>query len=230
VTTDFRLSTLLPQLLEPRTLLLVGANLLPVLGVVLMGWDTFLLIMLYWLETAVIGFWTFIGILRASSASLSDFKGNAGNAIAPLALGLFIMVHAGIFMGVHFMFVWAIFGSAWAARVNGPVEFFTVMVLPTGLWVPLVALFVTRGLTLLSTPRQHLDGKLVIVGLYVRIVVLHLTIIFGAMLSLLIHSVIGLILLVLLKTAADIAMGPLLDRVQAAMAKAERDAQRVWRE
>lgn len=218
------INEILPQLLEPRSLLLLGANLLPVLGVLLMGWDTFLLIMLYWLETAVIGFWTFVGILRAPRATYSEIKVSENNPIGPWALALFIMVHAGIFMGVHYMFVWSIFGGGWSGRVNGVADILTVMILPTGLWIPLLALFVTRGVAVLGVPRESLDGKLVIIALYVRIVVLHLTIIFGAMLSLLIHSVFGLVLLVLLKTLADLFMGPLLDHVREAIARASREA------
>jgi hypothetical protein len=215
------------RLLEPRNLLLVAANLLPVAGVLLVGWDTFLLIMLYWLETAVIGFWTIVGLLRAPR---SQFEGvRSGDLqVGPVALSLFVIVHAGIFMGVHFMFVWGIFGSGiaggtnWGARVAGsPSGFIGAVVIATGLWVPLAALFVTRGIGLLTQPADSLDAKMVLAGLYVRIIVMHLTIILGAMLALLIHQVIGLVLLVVLKTAADLFMGAIIDYAQAAMQRAQ---------
>ena len=47
----------------PSVLILVAANLLPIVGVVFWGWDAFVLLMLYWLETAVIGFWTIVRVV-----------------------------------------------------------------------------------------------------------------------------------------------------------------------
>ncbi|SFZ86168.1 hypothetical protein SAMN02983003_3342 [Devosia enhydra] len=222
-TPQFRITPeMLHTLFEPRSLLLVAANLLPVLGVLLVGWDVFVLIMLYWLETAIIGFWTFVGIIRAPRTSFGSINGKPVDIPSRPLLALFILVHAGIFMGVHYVFVWSIFGQGWVSRVSGPAELLTVMVIPTGVWIPLAALFFTRGLGVLAVPTTALDGRLVIAGLYVRIVVLHLTIIFGAMLSLLIHSVIGLVLLIVLKTLADLFMGPLLDYVMSHLQAAER--------
>jgi hypothetical protein len=43
-------------LLRPSVLILVAANLVPLIGVIFWGWDAFVLLMLYWLETAVIAF------------------------------------------------------------------------------------------------------------------------------------------------------------------------------
>jgi hypothetical protein len=222
----FRPSDLIAQLFEPGNLLVAAANLLPVAGVLLMGWDTFLLIMLYWLETAVIGFWTIVGLFRTPRGQFESIR-SGDQPIAPPALALFVVAHAGIFMGVHFMFVWGIFGSGiggtnWASRVGGSLSgFVTVIVIATGLWVPLAGLFVTRGIAMLTQPRDSLDITTVLAGLYVRILVMHLTILVGAMLSLLIHHVVGLVLLVVLKTGVDVFMGVILDRVRVAMATAE---------
>ena len=53
-----------PALLHPSTLVLLAANAMPLLGVLYWGWDVFVLLMLYWLETAVIGFWMIARIFR----------------------------------------------------------------------------------------------------------------------------------------------------------------------
>ena len=37
-------------LLRPSVLILVAANLVPLIGVIFWGWDAFVLLMLYWLE------------------------------------------------------------------------------------------------------------------------------------------------------------------------------------
>jgi len=58
------------RLLHPSTLILLGANLLPLAGVLFWSWDAFVLLMLYWLETAVIGFWTIVRVATAPRGSL----------------------------------------------------------------------------------------------------------------------------------------------------------------
>ena len=50
--------------LHPATALLLLANLYPLLGVMLWGWDAFLLLMLYWMETVIVAFWTVVRVAR----------------------------------------------------------------------------------------------------------------------------------------------------------------------
>ena len=40
------------------SMILILSNLVPLAGILFWGWDTFVLLCLYCLETAVIGFWT----------------------------------------------------------------------------------------------------------------------------------------------------------------------------
>ena len=49
-------------LLHPSTVLLIAADLFPLAGIAFWHWDTFLMLMLYWMDTAVIAFWTIAGI------------------------------------------------------------------------------------------------------------------------------------------------------------------------
>ena len=49
--------------MTPYMIFLVAANLLPLAGVVFWGWDAFVILMLYWLETVVIAFWTILPVL-----------------------------------------------------------------------------------------------------------------------------------------------------------------------
>ena len=43
-----------------RNVLAFAANMLQVYGVLYWGWDIFQILMLYWMETAVIGFWALL--------------------------------------------------------------------------------------------------------------------------------------------------------------------------
>jgi hypothetical protein len=44
------------QVLRPSTLILLIANLFPLYGIAYWGWDAFVLLMLYWMETGIIAF------------------------------------------------------------------------------------------------------------------------------------------------------------------------------
>jgi len=70
-------------LLLPSTLILLAANLVPLIGVFMWGWDAFVLLVLYWLETAVIAFWTVVRIATMSRGDAPAFVevGEAGIAV-----------------------------------------------------------------------------------------------------------------------------------------------------
>lgn len=212
------------------SILLVFTNLVPLIGVIWWGWDVFLLLMLYWMETAIIAFWTFVRMAASPLSAMGDIRTESGEPIkSRLAVLAFFIVHAGIFMAVHFIFLWALFSGGWAARVRGPGDFVREVVLGTGLWVPLVFMFVVRGFSLgydlmrpalfawkrgrpldtSETLRMQTEtvASAIVGGLYSRIVVMHVVILFGAWLTLAAGARMApIILLVLLKTLADVGL------------------------
>src|ERR1043166_9093300 len=101
------------RLLTPSSLLLIAANLVPLVGVVAWGWDAFVLLMLYWLETSVIAVWAVVRVATMSGADLTalNIEGSGGRPASPIGLAAFIMLHAGIFMLVHFLFLWELFAG-----------------------------------------------------------------------------------------------------------------------
>ncbi len=232
-------------LLQSSTMLLLAANLTPLVGVVLWGWDAFLLLMLYWLETAVIAFWTIVRIATMPRAGLGDmhFDGSDRPA-APLALALFVTLHAGIFMGVHFMFLWELFSGPWSRKIHGVRDFVDQIVVASGLWLPLLVLFAVRGALMmfevvepslrrmfrLAPRRPDKDAaklspaQAVLFGLYVRIFVMQFTILIGAWFALLLGTVGAYVFLIAVKTAIDIALQVAGDRLNAAWLKAKAGA------
>jgi uncharacterized protein DUF6498 len=230
-------------LLQPAALILLAVNLVPLIGVVAWHWDAFILLMLYWLETAVIAFWTIARIAAMPRSALGDihFEGSRRPA-APWALAAFFTLHAGIFMAVHFMFLWALFSGDWPRKIHGLRDFVTEIVIATGLWLPLIALFLGRGLMVLFAsiephlrrlfrlaPRPVEKGFLspaeaVLFGLYLRIFIMQVTIILGAWFALAIGTVGAYIFLIALKTAIDIAFQIFADAVHAAWIKAKAKA------
>ena len=227
-------------LLQPSTLILLAANLVPLVGVILWDWDAFILLMLYWLETAVIAFWTIVRIATMPRNALGNihFQGSDKPA-APLALAAFFTLHAGIFMGAHFMFLWELFSGDWPRRIHSLRDFVVEIVIATSLWLPLIALFIGRGaLTMFEmvepflrrlfqlAPRRSEKTMLspaetILFGLYVRILIMQFTIILGAWFALLIGTVGAYIFLIALKTAIDMAFQVFADAIHAAWVKAK---------
>ena len=72
--------------------LLVLANLLPVYGVLFLDWDIAALVVLYWSENLVLGFYTLARMLVVSP-------------LGSLFYGLFFSIHYGGFCAVHGLFI-----------------------------------------------------------------------------------------------------------------------------
>jgi hypothetical protein len=237
-------ATMARQLRQPRNLILLIANLVPLVGVIFWGWDAFVLLMLYWLETAVIAFWTILRIATMPPRALGDIQiGDSGGKkiAAPLALAAFFTVHAGIFMAVHFLFLWTLFSGHWSREIHGVGDFVTQMVIGTGLWVPLLFLFFGRGVVILfeavkpwlwrklGLAQRVLGraqgalgpGETLLFGLYIRIVVMQVTIIIGAWFALLLGNVGALLFLIAVKTAVDLSFQVIAEHFHAAWLKAK---------
>lgn len=224
-------------LLHPSTLILIAANLLPLVGVAFWHWDAFLLLMLYWMDTAIIAFWTMVHIAMTPRDRLNDLRiSSGGKSIdSPWAIVAFFVLHAGIFMAVHFLFLWVLFAGAWAHKIHGPGDFVRQIVVEAHLWIPLAGLALSRGMSFLFHvirpetlqrlehaifPRRpvrvvaqahagNLGGE--IGALYARIVIMQLAVLFGGFLSTLLGSMAPFVTLILLKTLADMAVHMAVD-------------------
>ncbi len=200
--------------LQPSTLLLVTINLVPLIGVYAWGWDGFVLLMLYWLETASIAFWTIARIVTMPR----DMVGR------PFLVAAFISVHASLFMIVHLVFLWVLFSGQWSEKIHGIHDFISQLVIGSGMWLPLLALFIGRGLMMLFEKiqpallrRAGIKGSIIpgtsssldsgiISGLYIRIVVMQVTIILGGWIVILFGGRGTLALVIAIKTAVDLAI------------------------
>jgi hypothetical protein len=177
------------------------------------------------METVIIAFWTIVQIAQSPPGAAGALEASGGRKItAPLAIAGFFTLHAGIFISVHLVFLWTVFSGDWPRRTGGVLAFFRHAIGAEGLWLPLVFLFVARGgfvlLRLLpdrmlpwqrrdeaisqQTAKSKMDGLLV--GLYGRIIVMQVAIIFGGWFAIALGSVAPLILLILCKTAADLLL------------------------
>jgi len=197
---------------------LIAVNALPIFGVLFLGWEVFAVLLLYWAENVVLGVYN---ILRMALAPVA----NPAEHIGKLFMIPFFAVHYGGFTAVHGIFVFAIFGKDRAidpGRTTWPCFFaFLQMLVNTvrdalnaapGVSLMFLALFISHGVSfvqnyLIKGERHSLNPQMLMMQPYKRIVILHVTILFGGGLAMLLGSPIPiLILLIALKTAVDIAL------------------------
>jgi hypothetical protein len=220
----------LTALLHPSTLILIATNAVPLVGVLAWGWDAFLLLMLYWMESAIIAFWTIARIATLPPGAMGPLYVNGRPTNSPVAMTMFFVAFLGMFMGGHLLFLWVMFAGAWKARIHGLTDFYGQIIVASGLWGVLLTLFVSRGLSFLfhvlkpdfilaierlvpipGLPRPPATGPVeagsIVGGVLGRIALMQVAIIFGAYVALLFGSARApLFILVVLKTIVDVGL------------------------
>jgi hypothetical protein len=184
-------------------IVLVAANLFPLYGVAALGWSVFAVLLLFWVENVIVGL---LNVARMLFASPDDpLQWGAKLLFVP-----FFCLHYGMFTAVHGAFVFGMFGQRSTGGLFEP-EAWLDTIGEQGLWLAVGLLaashlfsffwnYLGRG-EYRAASAPELMGKP-----YGRVVVLHLTILFGGMgVQALGSPVWALVLLVVLKTGIDIA-------------------------
>jgi hypothetical protein len=182
--------------ITPSSLALIGANLVPVFGVLILGWDLGNIMVLFWAESGIIGFYHMLK-LAVTWRWLT------------LLLGPIFIGHFGAFMAVHFLFIYGIFIQGLSGNDPGD-SLPEVLQFLVNLWPALLALTVSHGVSFLTNFLGHIATRRQNIGdemsaPYRRIAIMHLTIILGGGLSMVLGEPLpGLLLLILLKTGMDL--------------------------
>jgi len=201
-------------------LALIAANAAPLAGVLLFGWDAAALVLLYWTENLIVGFYN---VLRMALVRMSPPAAHASK----LFLIPFFCFHYSGFCAVHGFFLIVLFKVADpnqafpSPSLPGPLVFVELLGgvfaalwrnLPPGLLWPMAALAVSHGVSfvqnyLLGGERERFTLKRLMAQPYKRIVLLHVAILFGAMPVMLLGSPTPILaLLVILKIALDVVL------------------------
>jgi hypothetical protein len=199
---------------------LVAANMVPLYGVAFAGWDAFSIVLLYWAENLIIGFFN---ILKIAFVKMK----NPVEHLGKLFVIPFFMVHYGGFCAVHGLFILFLFGKKpemlspagnhlpcflifLELLFNVVRQLFSIM--PAAFILAAAALFVSHGISFVSNYLMkdeylHANSQQLMGSPYGRIMVMHIAIIAGAFLTMAVGSPIAiLIVLVLLKTVIDITL------------------------
>jgi hypothetical protein len=183
---------------------LVVGNLIPLVGVVVLGWQVGLVLGLYWLENGV------VGVINCVKMAMAQGDGPAGRTLKLTQIPFFI-VHYGLFWFVHGVFVGVIAaigtdgtfvggGFGIAAVEADPLAILVAVVgLAAGHIVSFWVNFVGKGEYRTVTVMRQMQAP------YGRMVVLHLAIVFGGLFIAMLGSPEGpIIVLVLGKTVLDL--------------------------
>jgi len=188
---------------------LLVANLVPLLGVLLADWDVNAIIVIYWSENLIIGFYNIFRMLLAKKRTPGGetmhyvrvtgnktIRKDYTNANTKLFLVPFFIMHFGIFTLVHGLFVFLLFSSPDLNFVAIAISF--------------VSLFVSHGLSfvfnfVLSKEYERVSARKQLFAPYSRVMIMHLTIIFGAAIVLQFESpLLLIILMIVMKIAVDL--------------------------
>jgi hypothetical protein len=172
---------------------LIVANLIPLGGVVFLSWTVGDVLLLFWAESAVIGIYNLarmwvIGRWRV------------------LFYGPFFLGHYGGFMVVHLLFIYGLMipGGDASVSVSRVLDDFLV------LYPALIALFISHGVSfyLNFLGRKEYETTSLQEQMsepYKRIIVMHLTIIFGGFLVMMLDNKLpALVLMIVLKVGVDL--------------------------
>lgn len=177
------------------TLILILANLVPVFGALYFDWNLTSVLLIYWAESAVVGFYNFCKIIVIGGRS-SVFHGG------------FFVVHFGIFMTIHFMFLHEIFIRETDSGLSVSPQ--DAILLFINLWPALAALFISHGFSFFQNflGRKEYINRTVkeqMMEPYHRIVFMQVVIIIGATLTMLIgDSTAVLLLAIIAKIVVDV--------------------------
>ncbi len=191
-------------LLGPSGFVLVLANLVPLFGVVWLKWEVFPLLLLFWFENAIVGAFNVLKMLLAAPEQRLAWA-------AKLFMVPFFCVHYAMFTFVHSVFVIGLFGGGFRQGAPFPDAHAIVqMAVERHLGWAVLGLAVSHGFSfaynyLWLGEFRNAALPMLMQQPYSRVVVMHLTILAsGFLMGMLGSPAVGLVLLVVLKTAMDL--------------------------
>lgn len=184
---------------------LIIFNSVPLFGAIFWKWDPSSILILFWLENVVIGFYTLLEITYAKGVPQNPIYSNIGGGVKEwrntTAYFFFFLLHYGIFTFGHGVFVFSFFGTS--------------SLDPENFVIPILGLFASHGVSYWSNfiqKRGYLTASpdTQMFAPYKRVIVMHLTVLFGGVFAKAggLFAIPTLVLLVVLKIIVDVFSHP----------------------
>jgi len=189
---------------DSSAIVLLLSNLLTIVLAVVFNWSLIIILWSYWLQSVIIGFFSFIKILSLQNFSTEGFKSN-GRSVLPttatkISTAFFFAFHYGFF---HLVYALFLLTFSFVSQSISLTDFGFVFL--SGIIFFVNHLFSFNYFKNKTQKKQNLGT--VMMFPYLRIVPMHLTIIFGGFF--LVSATASLPILVfflILKTIADLGM------------------------
>jgi Family of unknown function (DUF6498) len=183
---------------------IIITNLVPIYGVLFMGWQVFPVMFLFWIENVIIGVSNVLKMLVSA-------PGNFGQWAGKILMIPFFCVHYGMFTLVHGILILTFFGGFNQPGSVMP-SFSAVFGLIGSLQIggAVLAMILSHTISFITNYIGNGEYKTatlqeLMVQPYGRVIILHLTILIGGFLVMALGSpIVGLILLIVLKTFVDL--------------------------
>ena len=173
------------------TLLLILSNIIMICFAILEHWDIVTIMFIYWCQSVIIGIFTFFKMLNLKNPPVLNRVGTA----------FFFLIHYGAF---HFGYFTFLLANPFHI-VDSNASFFDISVLAI-----IIVFFVNHLYSFLYYRKKDVNKEQNINKImffpYIRIIPMHLTIIFGSVFITSGTPYLTLLLFLLLKTGADVAM------------------------
>lgn len=199
-----------PKRIRRSIAVLILMNLVPIAGVLFLDWDIAALVVLYWSENLIIGFYNIVRMLVVAGP----------RAVLP---SLFFSIHYGGFCAVHGFFIMSLLLDQQPSMSGDSWPFFLVFLqllvnvvqallhtVPQAWLVGFVGLTISHGYSFFANfigteERQNMSVKKLMTAPYARIFIMHLTVIAGGFAITAMGQPLALLVtLVIVKTIADI--------------------------
>lgn len=194
---------------------LVAANIILLFGVLFLGWDVFSVVLLYWAENLVIGFYNVLKMAFVRTPGEANLIGKF------LQIPFFIF-HYGLFTALHGDFLLSLFGKKMDSAMEGDWPDFlfflewlfnvvkrVFLIISPEMKLALLALFISHGVSFVYN--YLIKGEFAEIKLeklmsqpYGRIIVMHIAVLAGFFLTMSMGEPTGiLVVLVILKIFID---------------------------
>jgi hypothetical protein len=194
---DDSLSEAISKALDsPTVLALIAANLVPLFGMLFLDWSLFPIMFIFWLESALIGSFNALKLLFKCT-----FKS--------FFLMVFFVVHFGGFTAIHLKIIFELFSPDKVEYLSllPPAALMTDQIMLV--WPAFLVFVVSHGISFVynfigKQEFLRMDPEKQMFAPYKRVMIMHVTIIFGALfIQYLGAPVLALVVLILFKIAID---------------------------